>query len=217
MRCPNGSVGSLRCWLRCSRNCGGRTGRICPSLMTQEAVTLTEVKDGLCFKTLCSRGITAVINLTANTVSYCPCSGVTASPVCNRHQVACTPFSAEHRECSRFSHPGTCLSSRWCQGSHTLSFTGLPPLTLLKGLALKSQRGSLRRRGRSAILYSSPRPLPSQHARPKRRSTRSIGFVSHSLLSKRQTVSQRVTNREPKWSPCLMLASKCFQVKHAEM
>ena len=41
------------------------------------------------------------------------------------------------------------------------------------------------------MLYSSPRPLPSQHARPKWRSKRSIHFVSHTLLSKRQKVSQR--------------------------
>ena len=40
----------------------------------ERAVTLTEVKDASCFKTMCSRGITVVIHLTANAVYHCPCS-----------------------------------------------------------------------------------------------------------------------------------------------
>src|SRR6266571_3141584 len=39
------------------------------------------------------------------------------------------------------------------------------------------------------MLYYSPRPLPSQHARPKRRSNRSIRSAPHILLSKRESVS----------------------------
>jgi len=88
--------------------------------------------------------------------------------VCNYHQVVCTPFSGEHSLCvlSLFS-PGTSLSNSWRQGFHPLSLTGLPPLTLLKfpGIALKSHRWSQRRRGRSIMLDSSPRPLPSQPVR----------------------------------------------------
>jgi hypothetical protein len=39
------------------------------------------------------------------------------------------------------------------------------------------------------MLYYSPRSLPSQHARPKRRPKRSICSAPHILLSKRESVS----------------------------
>jgi hypothetical protein len=41
------------------------------------------------------------------------------------------------------------------------------------------------------MLYYSPRPLPSQHTRPKRRSNRRIQSAPHILLSKMESVSQR--------------------------
>lgn len=46
----------------------------------------------LVFQDYVQEGITGVIHLTANAVYHCPCSGVTAWPVRNRHQVACTLF-----------------------------------------------------------------------------------------------------------------------------
>jgi hypothetical protein len=160
-----------------------------------EAVTLLKSRT-LCFKTICSRGITEVIDLTANSVYYCPCSSSQPSrcaTIIKRHVLL--SLEGGHRERPLHNLPSdTSLSSRWRQAVALtlLRWSPTPHSSQVsRGCLEKPSMKSKAQSREHHVLYDSPRPLPSQHAQPKRRTRKSIRSASHTLLSKRGAVSHR--------------------------
>jgi hypothetical protein len=136
----------------------------------------------LCFKTMCSRGITVGIHLPANSVSHCP--------RLSRHSLASVPLSSsgmysflrkEGTPCALFfSHPGTSREPREASGVALtlLHWSAIPHASQVSRSCLEKPSMKSKARASSTMLYYSPASV-STRATLKKILEKHTLFTSH--------------------------------------